>query len=154
MKKCFFLLLLLSQLLISCSNSDKKPIFLNSNIENGLLEFWESNANKKKRGNLPLCLSLYEYEKINRVGITFSQIYSDNEIKGLFYLDSIPILLLIEENNFDKKIQDKVFKNADFKKLKKNQMKFIERNIENVSDSFDPPYILYEIHANGLERVH
>ena len=117
------------------------------------MEFWESNHNVKKKVNLPLCLSLYKYDKINRVGISFTQIYSDDDIKGLFYVDSIPVLLLIEGGNFDKNEQDKVFKNADFKKLKENQNKFIIANNENVSDSFDPPFFLYELRANGLEKV-
>ena len=153
MKKYLSLLLLLYQLPIGCSESDKKPIILNSDIENGLVEYWESNADESKRGNLPLCLSLFEYDNNNRVGISFTQIYSYHDIKGLFYLDTIPVFLQIEANFKDKMLQDKVFKNADFKKLKENQVEFIENNKENISDSFDPKTILYELHGDGVKRV-
>tara|TARA_R110000868_G_scaffold411291_1_gene702872 strand:- start:1015 stop:1479 length:465 start_codon:yes stop_codon:yes gene_type:complete len=153
MKHHLIIIFLFTLISNGCSNTGDKSIVLNSEIENGLLEFWESNLNDKKRGNLPICLSLYEFDGINRVGISFSQIYSENNIKGLFYLDSIPVLLLIEDSFRDKKMQQKVFENANFKKLRKNQIEFIENNNEDVSDSFDPPTFLYEIHADGLKRV-
>lgn len=153
MKKCLCIILLLAQLLIGCSKSVKKPIILNSDIENGLIEYWESNADKQERRDLPLCLSLYEYDNVNRVGISFTQIYSYHDIKGLFYLDTIPVFLEIEANFKNKILQNKVFENADFEKLKENQIEFIENNRENVSDSFDPKTILYELHTDGLKRV-
>mgnify|MGYP003674896781 FL=1 len=155
--KIHLLLLFLSSLIsISCTNSDKKPIVLNSKIQKGLLEYWKEYSNEKKHGNLPLCLSLDQYDGINRVAINRSEIYTDAEMKGLFYLDSIPVILLLaDEKNyvFDNKLLEQIFEKADFNKLEKNLKEYAETHRENVSDSFDPPYFLYELSEDGLKRV-
>ncbi len=130
---------------------------MNSKIEKGLLEYYKKYSNEKSHGNLPLCLSLDKYDGINRVAINLSQIYSDDEMKGLFYLDSIPVILLLaDEKNyvFDRKMVERIFEKADFNKLEENLKEYAESHPENVSDSFDPPYFLYELSADGLKRVH
>ena len=157
MKIRLLLLLLISQISISCNNSDKKPIVLNSKIQKGLLEYWKEYSNEKSQGNLPLCLSLDKYDGINRVVITKSEIYTDDEMKGLFYLDSIPVILLLaDEKNyvFETKLFEKIFEKVDFNKLEENLKEYAKSHTENVSDSFDPPYFLYEINTDGLKRVH
>ncbi|MDV7137234.1 hypothetical protein R3X28_00015 [Maribacter sp. TH_r10] len=156
MKSYLLLLLLVSQISVSCTKSDRTPIVLNPKIEKGLLEYWKEYSDDKNHRDLPLCLSLDKYDGINRVAINLSEIYSDDEMKGLFYLDSIPVILLLaDEKNyiFDKKLVEKIYEKADFYKLEKNLKEYSESHDENVSDSFDPPYFLYELSAAGLKRV-
>ena len=141
-----FLVLILGQ---GC----KENIVLNPMIEGELIAYNKMVKDKAIKKYSTLCLSFYEYDNTDRVAITLSNDYSSKEVQGLFYIEDMPVLLSFEGGSIDRSKLNLIMDNPDYGILKDNLKNYAESNEEKPQDSFDPPFVLFDIEGDELVKV-
>lgn len=139
---------------VMCQGCEIKEIVLNQEVESELLDFNKLTKNSDLRKFSIISMNFDQYNGVNRFAITLSNLYDEKENEGLFYLDSLPVLLYFERDSpFDRDKLGLIIKNADYSVLKNNLEDFIKSHEEKPQDSFDPPYVLFNIIDGKLVKA-